>query len=216
MSVVDCQIEDRMVRVKICGITNLEDAEAALKAGCDALGFVFYKKSPRYITPQKARAIIKGLPKSAIKIGVFVNASGDAIKRIAKFCSLDILQFHGSESQEFCRKFGGYKIIKAFRVKERIDLGRALKYKTFAYLFDTFVKSSAGGTGKRFDWKLASSLGNIRQEIFLSGGLNDKNVKEAIRLVQPAWVDVCSSIEARPGKKDHKKIKKFIKIAKSA
>jgi phosphoribosylanthranilate isomerase len=204
-----------MVKVKICGITNLEDAKASIDAGCDALGFVFYKKSPRYIDWKKARDIISALPKSTIKVGIFVDSRQQAIKRIAKLCELDILQFHGKESPEFCGKFRGYKIIKAFRIQDKIDLERILKYKTFAYLFDTYVKNKAGGTGKKFNWKLLTTLSYIKRPVFLSGGLSARNVKEAVKVLNPPWVDVSSSVETAPGKKDHKKVKRFIKIAKN-
>jgi phosphoribosylanthranilate isomerase len=204
-----------MVRVKICGITNLMDAMSSVGAGCDAIGFVFYKKSPRYIAPEKARKIVRELPKQVIKVGVFVNSKEKEIKDIAKSCSLDILQFHGSESSEFCNKFKDYKIIKAFRVKNSVDLKEISKYKVFAYLFDTFVKSRAGGTGREFDWKLVRHLDSLKRPIFLSGGLTAKNVKQALNIVKPRWVDVSSSVEVSLGKKDNKKIIKFIKTAKT-
>jgi len=203
-----------MTKVKICGITNLPDAEFSINAGCDAIGFVFYKKSSRNITPEKAEEIVKQLPKRVIKVGVFVNSKEKTIKDIAKSCNLDILQFHGNESPEFCRKFKGYKIIKAFRVKDKVDLEKVLRYKTFAYLFDTFVKSKIGGTGKKFDWKLVRHIDSIKLPIFLSGGLTAKNVKKALEVVNPLWVDVSSSVEGKPGKKDHKKVREFIKAAK--
>jgi len=200
-----------MVKVKICGITNLRDALISVDAGCDALGFLFYKKSPRYITPQEAKEIIRSLPRKVIKIGVFVNCYEKRIKNIAKICSLDILQFHGNESVEFCRKFKHYKVIKAFRIEKKIGLTKILRYKTFAYLFDTFSRSKFGGTGKTFDWRL---LADIKHPIFLSGGLNTNNVKRAIKRAHPAWVDASSSLEARPGEKDPKKIKEFIRAVK--
>jgi len=204
-----------MVKVKICGITNFKDAMASVNSGCDALGFVFYKKSPRYIAPGKARDIIRILPKRVIKIGVFVNAEEKTIKNIAKLCNLDILQFHGDESPNFCKKFGDYKVIKVFRIKDKIDLQDILSYKTFAYLFDTFLKSRAGGTGKKFNWKLLSNIDNkIDCPVFLSGGLNAKNVKEAIKSVRPDWVDVSGSLETSRGKKDSNRVKEFIKAAK--
>lgn len=203
-----------MVKVKICGITNLEDALASIDAGCDALGFVFYKKSPRYIAPEKAKGIIKRLPKGIIKIGVFVDVREQRIKKIAKLCGLDILQFHGNESAEFCRKFKKYRIIKAIRVSGRMDLSHILKYDPFAYLFDTFSASGQGGTGKKFDWKLVRHLGDIKKPVFLSGGLCIRNVRKAIEIVRPDWVDVCSSVEIAPGKKDHKKIADFIRKVK--
>ena len=203
-----------MVKIKICGITNLEDALNSVKSGCNALGFVFYRKSPRYITPEKASQIVKHIPSHILKIGVFVNAEEETIKRIAKLCNLDMLQFHGNESPEFCKKFKGHKIIKAFRVKDKIELKNLLKYKTFAYLFDAFVKSKMGGTGKKFNWMRVRHLKGLRKPIFLSGGLNKKNVTEAIRQVRPGWVDVSSSVELKPGKKDSKKVKEFIETAK--
>jgi phosphoribosylanthranilate isomerase len=203
-----------MVKVKICGITNLEDALVSVDAGCDALGFVFYKRSSRYIAPEKAKYIIQRLPKNIIKIGVFVNAKEKTIKRIAKFCGLDILQLHGNESAKFCNKFDGYKIIKVFRVKNKIDLGRILKYRTSAYLFDTFVESKMGGTGRSFDWELLRYLDDIKQPFFLSGGLNEKNVLRAIKTVRPKWIDVSSSLEINPGKKNYKKIRNFIQLIK--
>jgi len=204
-----------MVKVKICGITNLQDAQAAVEAGCDALGFVFYRKSPRYITPWKTREIIGQLPKRVIKVGVFVNAKEKTIKNIAKLCGLDILQFHGNESPEFCQRFRHYKIIKAFRIKNRIDSKNILKYRTSAYLFDAFVKSRPGGTGRKFDWSLIRDIiDDIKRPIFLSGGLTKDNVKVAIKVINPDWVDVSSSVEIGPGKKDRKKVKEFIEIVK--
>jgi len=200
------------VKVKICGITNLEDAVAAVAAGCDALGFVFFKKSPRYIPPEKARAIIAELPAGMLKVGIFVNPKEESARRIARFCKLDLLQFHGQESAQFCRRFKGYKIIKAFRVRDKIDLKKILKYQTFAYLFDTLVRSKPGGTGKKFDWGLLRYLKEIKQPIFLSGGLNAQNVKRAIQAGRPDWVDVSSSLEVRPGKKDRSKIRKFMRV----
>jgi phosphoribosylanthranilate isomerase len=204
-----------MVKVKICGITNLEDALSSIKAGCDALGFVFYRRSPRYITVKRAKEIIKNLPKGIIKIGVFANAKEKEIRKIANSCKLDILQFHGNESPKFCARFKGYKIIKAFRIRGRVDFKDILKYKTFAYLFDTFLKTKIGGTGKVFHWEFLTDIDKINRPIFLSGGLTAKNVSRAINTVHPDWVDVSSSVESSPGKKDHKKVREFIKAVKS-
>lgn len=195
---------------------NLEDALACVDAGCDALGFVFYRKSPRYITPLKARAIIKQLPKRTIKIGVFVDAKENYVRRVARLCKLDMLQFHGNESPEFCAKFRAYKIIKAFRIKDKIDFRNISRYKTFAWLFDAFRRSRIGGTGKKFNWKLLDKIGNINRPIFLSGGLTAANVRDAIKTGRPSWVDVSSGVEIRPGKKDYRKIKKFIKTVRKA
>jgi phosphoribosylanthranilate isomerase len=204
-----------MAKVKICGITNSEDALLSVKSGCDALGFVFYKKSPRYIPPEKAIQIIKNLPSKVIKIGVFVNSREKTIRRIARLCGLDVLQFHGSESPEFCHRFKDKKIIKAFRVKDGSSLKSILKYKVFAFLFDTFSRSRIGGTGKKFNWDLVRQIDGITRPIFLSGGLNEKNVKSAIEAVHPDWVDASSSLESMPGRKDHNKVKKFISVAKN-
>lgn len=203
-----------MTKVKICGITNLEDAQASIDAGCDALGFVFYKKSPRYIAPGQVKSIIKNLPENIPRIGVFVNSKEKTIKKIARDCGLDILQFHGGESAEFCRKFRGYKIIKAISVKDKVELKHVLSYNPFAYLFDAYSESKPGGTGKKFDWKLIRHLSHIKKPIFLSGGLNSRNVKRAIEMAHPDWVDVSSGVETAPGKKDHRKIKNFIRAAK--
>lgn len=202
------------IKTKICGITNIEDAQASIKSGCDALGFVFYKKSPRYISPGKAKDIIAQLPKSIIKVGVFVNSNEQTIKHIAKTCGLDILQFHGDESPGFCSRFKDYKVIKAFRVGDGFGLENILKYSPFAFLFDTYSESEMGGTGKRFNWKMIRHVGGIKRPIFLSGGLTEKNVREAIDSVKPDWVDVSSSVEAAPGKKNHKKVEDFIRAAK--
>ena len=203
-----------MVKVKVCGITNLGDGLASVDAGCDALGFVFYKNSPRYISPKVASVIIKKLPPRIIKIGVFVNAREKTIRRMANLCNLDMLQFHGNETPEFCQRFKDYRIIKAFRVKDKRDLKNIIKYKPFAFLFDAFVKSKVGGTGKNFNWRIIKHLEGINRPIFLSGGLNENNVREAKRIVRPEWVDVSSSVEIKPGRKDHKKVARFIKAAK--
>jgi len=203
-----------MVKVKICGITNLEDALNSADAGCDALGFVFYKQSPRYITPEKASKIIRHLPPHILKIGVFVDGQEKTIRRVAKLCRLDMLQFHGEESPGFCARFADYKIIRAFRVKKKVDVKDILKYNTFAYLFDTFIKSKRGGTGRKFDWNLVADMDGIGHAVFLSGGLTAKNVKEALEIVRPDWVDVSSSVEIKPGKKEHKKVSEFIEAVK--
>jgi phosphoribosylanthranilate isomerase len=191
------------------------DAKAAIAAGCDALGFIFFKQSPRYIRPQAAEAIIKQLPRNIIKVGVFVDAPEKSIKKIAKLCGLDILQFHGQESPAFCQRFKSYKVIKVFRVRDKIDLGRLREYNTFAYLFDTFSKSKAGGTGKSFNWEILRYPADLRQLIFLSGGLHARNVRGAIAMAHPDWVDASTALERSPGKKDHAKVRRFIQAAKS-
>jgi phosphoribosylanthranilate isomerase len=204
-----------MVKVKICGITDLEYALAALFSGADAIGFVFYKKSPRYISPAKARNILRILPKKIIRVGVFVNEKVKVVKKIAEICGLDMLQFHGKESPAYCRRFKEYKVIKAFRVDKNLDFNEISKYQTSAYLFDTYKKNQIGGTGKKFNWNLLKQVVKIKQSIFLSGGLTVSNVNEAVRLLKPDWVDASSSLELSFGKKDHQKIQAFINAARS-
>lgn len=221
-----------MVKVKICGITNLEDALFSCFSGANALGFIFYKKSPRYIDPHRAKNIARILPKKVSLVGVFVNEKVSRVKKIAKLCKLDMLQFHGEESAQYCQQFKGYKVIKAFRVRAKEDLAGVYQYKTFAYLFDSFSHTSQGGTGTKFNWKIFANTDRIefakvkrgemlerpllggksrKPAVFLSGGLTCGNVRKAIKLLKPDWVDVSSSLEIKPGKKDHQKIKKFMK-----
>jgi len=203
-----------LVKIKICGITNLEDALASLFSGADAIGFVFYKKSPRYISPLKARNIARILPKKIMRVGVFVDEDIKTVKKTARLCSLDMLQFHGNESSGYCRKFKGYKIIKAFSVKEGLDLAKISEYKGCGCLFDSYSKKLPGGTGKKFNWHLLKKLDKIKKPVFLSGGLTAANVAKAIKLLKPDWVDVSSALERAPGKKDIKKIKKFIQAVR--
>ncbi|MFH1191444.1 MAG: phosphoribosylanthranilate isomerase [Candidatus Omnitrophota bacterium] len=204
-----------MVRVKVCGITNLEDALASFFAGADALGFVFYKKSPRYILPHKAANISRILPKKIKRVGVFVNEKVPSVKKIAKLCGLDLLQFHGQESPEYCKKFKGYQVVKAFRINKQEDLAGVSEYKTFAYLFDSFSKAKLGGTGNKFNWKILAQAVRMKPVVFVSGGLTVGNVSEAIKLLKPDWVDVSSSLEIKPGKKDQRKIQKFMQAVRS-
>lgn len=199
-----------MVKVKICGITNLEDALFSYFAGAGALGFVFYKKSPRYIHPRQAENISKILPKKILRVGVFVDEKMSTVRRIAREVRLDMLQFHGQESPAYCRKFKDYKVIKAFRIGKKEDLDKVLQYKTFAYLFDSFSNTSLGGTGKKFNWKILAQAVRMKPVVFISGGLTSGNVIKAVSLLKPDWVDVSSSLESSSGKKDYRKVKRFI------
>lgn len=203
-----------MVKVKICGITNLEDALYSFFSGASALGFVFYKKSPRYIPPAKAKKICAILPKKILKVGVFVDENITTVKKIAQSCRLDLLQFHGHESPDYCRKFSGYKVIKAFNLAKPADLGRVADYKAFAYLFDSFSPLRPGGTGNKFNWKILARAAKMEPVVFVSGGLTYANVRLAVKMLKPDWVDVSSSLESRPGKKDHRLIRKFIQALK--
>ena len=203
-----------MVKIKICGITNLEDALYAARLGADALGFIFYKHSPRYINPEEALSIIRKLPKHIKKVGVFVNAREINIKRIARNLKLDMLQFHGNESDEFCARFGNFKVIKAFRVQKKISCADLYKYDVWAYLFDAFVGDRFGGTGKKIDLNLLEGIKDLKKIIFLSGGLSPEYVRRALLVFPAQWVDASSSLERSPGKKDPTKIKRFISNAK--
>ncbi len=195
-----------MVRVKICGITNKEDAFLAVDLGADALGFIF-APSPRRITPQKAKDIIKALPPFIDKVGVFVNEEAQKVKDICKFCFLTSLQFHGDEPPLYCTQFKE-KVIKSFSVKDKVPEGIE-EYKVDAYLLDTFHEKKRGGTGKRFDWNIAARVKDTGVPLILSGGLTPENVGIAIRKVRPYAVDVSSGVEIKPGKKSKTKMKKF-------
>lgn len=201
-----------MVKVKICGITNLEDALTAIEAGADMLGFVF-APSPRQVTSQQAMVITVRLPSSITKIGVFVNSDLEFVKEIMAKCNLDKAQFHGTESPEYCQSFTS-GVIKAFRIQRKSDLETLPLYKVEAYLLDSYDPTRAGGTGQTFDWDIARAARKYGK-IILSGGLTPENVAEAIIKVRPYGVDVSSGIESKPGKKDPEKVKAFIKAAKA-
>ena len=203
------------VTVKICGITNLDDGMAAAEAGADALGFVFCESSPRCISIPAAAQIIRQLPPYAVKVGVFVNASEELVLRTIGECGLNILQFHGDETPEYCVQFGVMSI-KAFRIRDEASLRCLKQYSTDAWLLDAYVADKLGGTGLTFNWNLARQARELGRPIFLAGGLTPQNVAEAVRLVQPYAVDVSSGVEASPGRKDHAKVKEFIQAAKLA
>ncbi len=195
------------MKVKICGITNYEDAATALDMGADLLGFNFYKKSPRYVPPEKAQQIINMLPGFVDIAGVFVNESMERINETKNLCQLDWVQLHGDESPEFCKQFLSHnvKVMKAIRVKDRNDVQSAEDYFTDAILLDAFDPEKYGGTGLTFDWNV---VGHINKRVFLAGGINPDNAAEAAEL-GVYGIDVCSGIEAEPGKKDHNKVKKL-------
>jgi phosphoribosylanthranilate isomerase len=203
-----------MVKVKICGITNREDALAAVKAGADALGFVFYPESSRYVLPEEASLIIRSLPARIEKAGVFVNSRETTVRRIKDLCGLTMLQFHGNESPEFCRRFRGVKTVKALRVQERPDPAFFFRYDIHGFLLDSFAAGKAGGTGTSFDWSFCEGIDAGGKQLFLSGGLTCANVREAVRRVRPDWVDVSSGVEAAPGKKDAAMVREFIRRAR--
>ena len=202
-------------RVKICGITNLADALAAVEAGADALGFNFYEKSTRYVSLKTAAAISKQLPPFVMRVGVFVNSSEEFVLRAIGECNLTMLQFHGDEPPEFCTQFGLMNM-KAFRVRDAESLRKIPDYPTDAYLLDAFSSTTLGGTGEKFNWDLAIAAQKFGKPIFLAGGLTPENVAEAVRKVQPFGVDVSSGVESSPGKKDHAKIRAFIAAVRAA
>ena len=201
------------VRVKICGITNTPDALAAVEAGADALGFMFYEPSPRHVSIPQAADIIRELPPFVMKVGVFVDASEDVVMRAIGDCGLNMLQFHGGETPEYCAQFG-LMSMKAFRIRDAESLKPLATYPTDAWLLDAFVKDKPGGTGEQFNWDLAIEAKKLGRPIFLAGGLTPNNVAEAVKKVQPYGVDVSSGVEAERGKKDHEKVREFIKAAK--
>jgi len=211
-----------MTKIKICGITNKTDTINASKLDVDMLGFVFYKKSKRYVEPKVVRDIVNELPPFIAKVGVFVDEDKNEVSEIAQECSLDMLQFHGDETPGYCDNFsatkiggsafGGkdfYKIIKAFRIKDKNSLKGINDYNVDFYMLDAYSAGSAGGTGKKFDWKIISGF-EFLKPVILSGGLTPANVKQAIDKVSPYGVDVSSGIEKSPGKKDLNLMKKFV------
>jgi phosphoribosylanthranilate isomerase len=201
-----------MVRVKICGVTCIQDALAAVRSGADALGFVF-ADSPRRITPEAARRIARELPPFAARVGVFVNAPISEIRRMASFCTLTAIQLHGDEHDAMIEALA-LPVIKALRAAPGAP-DPTTAYPNAALLLDTYAAGKMGGTGKTFDWRLAVDVAKIRP-IILAGGLNPENVADAVRMVRPFAVDVSSGVEIEPGRKDHAKVQRFIREAKAA
>lgn len=204
------------VRIKICGITHLEDALAAAACGADALGFMFYRNSARYVDPETAAEIIRSLPPFISRVGVFVNEETSRIRQITSMCGLDTLQFHGDESPESIREFEPLKTIKAIRVRDADSIRSLLDYRADAWLLDSYVSGQKGGTGERFNWALAVEASTMGRPIVLAGGLTPGNVADAIGHVRPYGVDVSTGVESSPGRKDPGKVQAFIEAARSA
>lgn len=200
-------------KVKICGMTQLKDALYAVEQGADAVGFIFYKKSPRAVTMKVVREIIAKLPPLVDTVGVFVNESADRVNKIADYCGLDLVQLHGEESPAFCRKIHR-RVIKAFRVKDLQSIKELEKYPVSGFLLDTFADNLHGGTGKTFDWNLALPAKKIGP-VILAGGLTPRNIRQAVSQVRPYGVDVCSGVEESPGIKDLEKVRAFLKNIRS-
>lgn len=202
-----------MVKIKVCGITNLEDALYAAKLGADALGFIFYKKSKRYIEPDEAKKIIDKLPPFITKVGVFVNENTSELIEAKRIAGFDIFQLHGDEPPHFCSKIPG-KYIKALRVNGEKSFNDIESFGTEYFLFDTYSKEEYGGTGETFNWDLLDNSYLKDKFVILSGGLTSNNISEAIKKINPYAVDVSSGVEMSPGKKDHDKLKKFFEAVR--
>ncbi len=203
-----------MVKVKICGITEIRDAMFAARAGADALGFNFVRGTPRYIPPQKAKPIVMELPPYVATVAVFADAEPERIEEIMDLCGLDYAQLHGYESPQMCAKLKGRKVLKAFHIRSEADLRRLPHYRVEGYVLDTYVRGRRGGTGVSFNWEIARAAAPLGT-IILAGGLRPKNVAEAILAARPYAVDVASGVEEEPGRKSKKLVEAFIRIAKS-
>lgn len=204
------------VRVKICGITNSDDAAVAVDAGTDALGFVFYRKSPRYVEPQVVKSIVAGLPPFILPVGVFVNEEPKVVRDLMDSCGLALAQLHGDESAGYCETLGR-PVIKAIGLKGRASLLALAEYRGRAqvrgFLLDAFAPDTYGGTGQTADWNVAAEIAKSLT-VLLAGGLTPDNVESAVRTVKPYAVDVSSGVEVGPGKKDHGKIRAFVQAVK--
>jgi phosphoribosylanthranilate isomerase len=203
-----------MVKIKVCGITNVEDASVAAIAGADAIGLIF-AESPRRVDVERAREIASALPKGVIKVGVFVDAEPREVLRIAREVGLDFAQLHGDETPETVAEIraGGVGVMKALRVRNAEALAAVERYEADLFLLDAWSAGARGGTGTRFDWGLAKSLKG-RDNIVVSGGLTPENVREAIEFFEPYGVDASSSLEERPGKKNGERVRRFVGAAR--
>ena len=203
-------------KVKICGITRLPDALAAVEAGADALGFMFFAGSKRNLAPAAAAQIIRALPPFVAKVGVFVNASAETVRAIIAECGLDTLQFHGEETPEFCRQFAPLKVVKAFRIQNAESLKPLPDYAVDAWLLDSHVPGLRGGTGEKFNWDLACQARELGRPVILAGGLTPENIADALQQVWPFGVDVSSGVESAPGLKDAGLVRRFVEIVREA
>lgn len=203
-----------MIQVKICGITRHDDAQVAVEAGADMLGFIFYPPSPRYLDPEHAREIVDRLPPEIKTVGVFVNESAAAITRIVQTSGVRVVQLHGDERPELCQTLS-WPVVKAFRFTSQVRPEMMADYDVDAFLVEGFHDSLYGGAGAQADWPQVATLHSYGR-IILAGGLTPENVQEAVRVVQPYAVDVGGGVEAEPGKKDWRKVRMFVQQAKTA
>ena len=206
-----------MTLVKICGVTNLEDALACVEAGADMLGFNFYPRSPRYVAPDDARRITERLPASVVSVGVFVNEeSAGRVEELAARAGVAVVQLHGDESPEYCGALGERLVIKALRVAPDFAPESAAGYPAQAVLLDAYSKDCYGGTGDVFDWAAARAVRSLVSQLFLAGGLGTDNVADAVRAVGPYAVDACSLLERAPGLKDAARVRAFVAAVRRA
>lgn len=201
------------IKIKICGITTPKDAATAVEAGADLLGFVFYNGSARHVAPDQAAIICRDVPRHVLRVGLFVNPTVERVEEAIHVCDLQMVQFHGDETPDFCRQFS-VMTMKAFRVKGPGTLDRLMEYATDAWLLDAHVPGKFGGTGKTFDWQIAAQATQFGRPVFLAGGLTPDNVGAAIQTVRPYGVDVSGGVEVEPGRKDPQKVAAFVSAAK--
>ncbi|MFQ5706773.1 MAG: phosphoribosylanthranilate isomerase [bacterium] len=202
-----------MVKVKICGITNQEDAWLACDLGADALGFILYPKSPRYANPEIVLKIVRSLPPFVTTVGVFVNETNEDLNKLCQTIPFKLIQLHGDETPGYCKRLH-LPCIKALRVNRDLRVSQMQDYEVSGFLLDTFDRDSYGGTGTIFDWNIARAAKKYGR-ILLSGGLTPDNVVSAVEEVWPYAVDICSGVEASPGKKDPEKLRAFFDAIKS-
>lgn len=207
-----------MLKVKICGLTNAEDAAVAVEAGADAVGFVFHRKSPRCAETSAVKAIIRELPPFVLPIGVFVNEEPNVVRDVMDSCGLALAQLHGDETAAYCETLGR-PVLKAIRIRDRGSFLALAEFQGRAgvrgFLVDAFSPDAYGGTGQLADWSLAAEAAAVAR-ILLAGGLTPENVAQAVGQVRPYGVDVSSGVEARPGKKDHAKVRAFVQAVRLA
>lgn len=204
-------------KIKVCGVTNVEDALAAVEAGAEMLGFNFYPRSPRYLTPAAARAVVEQLPAGVLAVGVFVNEAGpERVLEMASEAGVGAVQLHGSESPEFCAALRGVMTIKALRVGEGFAAEGAGAFATDALLLDAYAPGEWGGTGRTFDWRLAREVRELVPRLILAGGLTPENVAAAVEAVGPFALDVCSGVETAPGRKSAALLRRFVGAAREA
>ncbi|MEW6303243.1 MAG: phosphoribosylanthranilate isomerase [Verrucomicrobiota bacterium] len=203
------------VKIKICGITSIPDAMGAIEAGADALGLMLWAPSKRYVTNKQAAEIARAVPPFVSRVGVFVNATLDEIRRAIEEVGIDTVQFHGDEPPEFCQQIRGVKTVKAFQIQNVHSLKQLSAFDTDAWLLDSFAKGKRGGTGETFNWDLAVEAKDWARPIILAGGLTPENVAQAVHEVWPYGVDVSTGVESAPGRKDPKMIRHFVEAVRS-